>query len=87
MLPASELLALLDRAGLQRVHQTTWDMHREFEEWAQIVDDPARIAPVRTIARTLARLGQHAGFGLSIAEDKIVFFHRWMLVVARKPLA
>ena len=85
MLPESELLRLLAGAGLEVVGQTTWDMHREFEEWAQIVDDPMRVAPVRTIARTLARLGQHAGTGLSLADGNIVFFHRWVLVVARKP--
>jgi ubiquinone/menaquinone biosynthesis C-methylase UbiE len=84
MLPASELLALLSDAGLEVVERATWDMHREFEEWAQIVDDPARVAPVRTIARTLAKLGQHAGTGLSLADGKVVFFHRWLLVTARK---
>jgi ubiquinone/menaquinone biosynthesis C-methylase UbiE len=85
MLPASELLALLASADLEVVGQTTWDMPREFEEWAQIVDDPVRVAPVRTIARTLAKAGLHAGIGLSLADGKIVFFHRWLLVVARKP--
>jgi len=85
MLPASVLLALLSGAGLEIVRQTSWDSDREFEEWARIVDDPARVAPVRTIVRTLAKLGQHAGIGLSLADGKIVFFHRWLLVVARKP--
>jgi ubiquinone/menaquinone biosynthesis C-methylase UbiE len=85
MLPASELLALLSGAGLEIVQQTSWDMHREFEEWARIVDDPARIGPVRTVVRTLAKLGQHAGIGLSLADGKVVFFHRWLLAVARKP--
>lgn len=85
MLPASEALTLLAGARLEVAHQATWDTHREFEEWAQIVDDPIRVAPVRTIARTLAKLGQHAGIGLSLADGKIVFFHRWLLVVARKP--
>lgn len=85
MLPASELLALLADAGLEVVRQTAWDIHREFEEWAQIVDDPVRIAPVRIIARTMAKLGQHAGIGLSLAGGRIVFFHRWLLVVSRKP--
>lgn len=84
MLPRSELLALLSGADLDVVEQTTWDMHREFEEWAQIVDDPVRIGPVRTIVRTLAKRGQHAGVGLSLADGKVVFFHRWLLVVARK---
>jgi ubiquinone/menaquinone biosynthesis C-methylase UbiE len=84
MLPVSELSALIEGAGLAIRHQDTWDEAREFEEWARIVDDPQRVAPLRTVLRTLAGLGQHAGTGWSLAEGKIVFFHRWHLVVARK---
>lgn len=84
MLPASELTALIEGAGLTIEHQTTWDETREFEEWARIVDDPERVAPLRTVLRTLASLGQHAGTGWALADGKIVFFHRWCLFVARK---
>ncbi len=84
MLPESELLALISGAGLVVEHHTHWDEAREFEEWVGIVDDPDRVSPVRTVVRTLARLGQHAGTGLSLADGKIVFFHRWHLIVARK---
>jgi hypothetical protein len=34
--------------------------------------------------RRLAQLGQDAGTGLSLADGKIVFFHRWVLIVARR---
>lgn len=84
MLPASELTALIEGAGLTIRHTQTWDEQREFEEWVRIVDDPHRIAPVRTVVRTLAGLGQHAGTGWSLADGQLVFFHRWHLVVARK---
>lgn len=84
MLPASELAALIEAAGLTIGHQSTWDQTREFEEWARIVDDPARIAPLRTLVRTLAGLGQHAGTGWALADGEITFFHRWLLLVARK---
>lgn len=84
MLPASELTALIEGAGLAIERHDTWDEQREFEEWARIVDDPQRVAPVRVVVRTLATLGQHAGTGLSLADAKIVFFHRWHLIVARK---
>jgi ubiquinone/menaquinone biosynthesis C-methylase UbiE len=87
MLPASELAALIPAAGLTVAHQATWDEPREFEEWARIVDDPERVAPLRTVLRTLAGLGQHAGTGWSLADGKIVFFHRWHLIVARKAAA
>lgn len=84
MLPESELLGLISDAGLVVEHHTHWDEAREFEEWVRIVDDPDRVSPVRTVVRTLARLGQHAGTGWSVADGKIVFFHRWHLIVARK---
>jgi hypothetical protein len=84
MLPASELGALIEGAGLTIEHQATWDESREFEEWVRIVDDPQRVAPVRTVMRRLAQLGQDAGTGLSLADGKIVFFHRWVLIVARR---
>jgi ubiquinone/menaquinone biosynthesis C-methylase UbiE len=84
MLPASELVAQIEGAGLTIERQTTWDEGREFEEWARIVDDPDRVAPLRTVVRTLAGLGQHAGTGLALADGKLVFFHRWTLIVAHK---
>jgi ubiquinone/menaquinone biosynthesis C-methylase UbiE len=87
MLPMTELAALMVDAGLTIEQQTTWDEAREFEEWVSIVDDPHRVAPVRTVVQTLARLGQHAGTGWSLADGKLVFFHRWHLVVARKAAA
>jgi ubiquinone/menaquinone biosynthesis C-methylase UbiE len=84
MLPESELLNAIGRAGLMVEEHTHWDEAREFEEWVRIVDDPDRVSPLRIVVRTLARLGQHAGTGWSLANGKIVFFHRWHLIVARK---
>lgn len=84
MLPESALLSAISGAGLMVEQHTHWDEAREFEEWARIVDDPDRVSPLRTVIRTLARLGQHAGTGWSLADGKIVFFHRWQLIVARR---
>jgi SAM-dependent methyltransferase len=84
MLPESELLGAISGTGLTVERHTHWDEAREFEEWVRIVDDPDRVSPLRTVVRTLARLGQHAGTGWSLADGKIVFFHRWHLIVARK---
>jgi ubiquinone/menaquinone biosynthesis C-methylase UbiE len=85
MLPASELAALIANAGFAIEDQTTWDQPRNFDEWAAIVDDPQRVAPLRTIAHRLARAGEHAGMGLAVAGGTLGFFHRWRLFVARKP--
>lgn len=85
MLPASELVSLVTAAGFAILEQTTWDQPREFEEWAAIVDDSRRIAPLRPIVRALAAAGQHAGYGLSLRDAAVVFVHRWLLIAARKP--
>ena len=84
MLPASELIALVAQSGAAIERQETWDKPREFEEWADIVADPERIAPLRTIVRALAMAGADAGMGLRLRDGLIHFFHRWQLVTARK---
>jgi SAM-dependent methyltransferase len=85
MYPASELASLVQGSGLKIEKQDSWDQPRAFEEWAGIVADPERINPLRTIVQALARAGEDAGMGLSTADGTIVFFHRWLLLVARKP--
>lgn len=86
MLPASELDAGVRRAGFAEIEHDTWDKPRELEEWLGIANDPARAASVRIVARALAECGRTAGMGLLIRGGKTVFFHRWRLVKARKPL-
>lgn len=86
MLPASELEAGAQRAGFRDLQSATWDMSRELEEWFSIVSDPARVEPIRTVVRTLAEAGRSAGIGLSIKNGQVVFFHRWRLLKANKPL-
>jgi ubiquinone/menaquinone biosynthesis C-methylase UbiE len=85
MLPGAELLALVEQAGFAVQSQTTWDKRREFEEWMGIVNDPVRVAPLRTVVQALARAGVTAGIGLSRDGDQVRFFHRWTLIAARKP--
>jgi ubiquinone/menaquinone biosynthesis C-methylase UbiE len=84
MLSMSELVSTTRATGLEIEAQTSWDKSREFEEWMGIVNDPERVAPLRVIAAALARAGQQAGMGLSLSEGKVVFFHRWHMVTARK---
>jgi hypothetical protein len=87
MLPLSELVSQVEGAGFAIDTQTTWDKPRELDEWMGIVNDPIRVAPLRTLVRALAQAGKTAGMGLSLADGEIVFFHRWHLIVARKPPA
>ena len=84
MLPASELDGCIAAAGFGDIAHATWDMDRELEEWLAIVDDPARVEPVRTVVFELAKAGRDAGIGLAIRDARVVFFHRWRLVRARK---
>jgi ubiquinone/menaquinone biosynthesis C-methylase UbiE len=85
MLSASELDGRIARAGFQDLEHTAWEMQREFEEWAAIVDGPARTAPIRTVVRALAEAGRTAGIGLTLNNGQVQFFHHCRLVRARKP--
>ena len=84
MLSGSELVDLITRAGVAIDRQESWDQAREFEEWAGIVNNPKRVAPLRTVVRALAEAGQDAGLGLSLRDGAIHFFHRWQLVCGTK---
>jgi ubiquinone/menaquinone biosynthesis C-methylase UbiE len=84
MLAPSELLSLIEGAGFQVETQSTWDKDRELGEWMGIINDPARVAPLRTVVRALATAGATAGLGLSRAGGEVVLFHRWLLIAARK---
>ncbi len=64
---------------------STWDKARAWAEGRGLAHDPGRANAVRTIARVLAEEGRTAGMGLSIKDDAVVFFHRWHLIMARRP--
>lgn len=85
MLSQSELLSMVKDTSLIVARQATWDKPREFEEWMGIINDATRVAPLRTVVHALADAGRTAGMGLSLVDGRITFFHRWSLMVARKP--
>jgi SAM-dependent methyltransferase len=85
MLPASVLETAARQAGFGNLEAASWDMDRELEEWLAIVSDPVRSDPVRIVVRALAEASRSAGIGLSIKDEKVVFFHRWILLKATKP--
>jgi ubiquinone/menaquinone biosynthesis C-methylase UbiE len=85
MQAASELDAFMARTGFREIERSSWDQTREFEEWMAIVNDPARIDPLRTVVRELAAAGRTAGIGLSVKDGRISFFHRCLLLRAKKP--
>lgn len=85
MLSRPQLLSLLRSSGLTVVSEATWDVQREFDEWADIVNDPTRTQPLRTVMCRLAQAGMDAGIDLRIEGEQLAFIHRWLLVVASKP--
>src|SRR5262249_53981775 len=86
MLPASELDGCVARAGCENIEPPPGAHAGEVEEGRGIVNDPARAEPIRTVVRALAEARRTAGMGLSIRDGRVVFFHRWRLLSARKPL-
>ena len=71
-------------SGFEIESGKVWDKDREFEECMSIVNDPQRLNPLRTVARALAEEGRHAGMGLAIEDEQLVFFHRWVMIRAIK---
>ena len=83
-LSISELLRLVEAAGLRVTSTSTWEMQRDFEEWIRITNAPERAKPLYAIMLTLARAGIRAGIDLSFNGKTVIFKHRWLLVTAEK---
>jgi ubiquinone/menaquinone biosynthesis C-methylase UbiE len=84
MLTPSELVEMVRSAGLEILQQETWQQPRAFAEWAAIIADPGRTAPLEVVMRILARTGHHAGIGLKEDMGGLVFTHTWTMLVARE---
>lgn len=84
MLSRTELHRCLAAAGLHVDQCVTWVNHREFGEWMKIVSAPERIAPLKTVMTALARAGVHAGVGLRLDGERILFEHTAGLTVATR---
>ncbi len=84
MLSTSELLRVIQAAGLRVTSTSTWEMQRDFEEWIRITNAPERVTPLYTIMAALAKAGIHAGIDLGSNGNTVVFKHRWLLITAEK---
>ncbi len=83
MYSAGNLIDILQFAGFRVMHHESWRQARTFSEWAAIVANPSRTAPLQTVMRALAEAGQDAGIGLTEDESgELRFAHTWLLVVA-----
>jgi len=56
---------------------------RRYAEWANIINDRARMDALETVLRTLTRAGVDAGIQLRDEEGELWFTYRWLLVTAR----
>ena len=85
MMPRTELLEGVRRAGLRVISCMDWQRNRRLAEWVRIVDAPEREAPLREVMSALARAGVRAGIELREEGECVSFVHRWVLVVAERP--
>jgi ubiquinone/menaquinone biosynthesis C-methylase UbiE len=77
-----ELLRLVEAAGFSLRHEQSWEQVRSFGEWAAIVADPARTAPLENVMRALAQAGQDCGISLREEAGSLLFTHTWLMFVA-----
>ncbi len=82
MYSAANLLDVLEFGGFRVVHHESWRQKRAFPEWAAIIADPQRTAPLENVMRALARSGQSAGIDLIEESGELRFAHTWLLAIA-----
>ena len=83
MLSRAELFAVLRSSGFQPVAAESWEQQRTFSEWARIVSDPTRTAPLLEIMQALSRAGLEAGISMRATDGDLSFVHTWQLVSSR----
>ncbi len=83
MLSPDELLSAIKRAGFTITREQHWQQERSFAEWAAIIADARRTAPLENVMQVLARAGLCAGISLREEQGQLRFTHGWMLVEAR----
>ena len=83
MLPASELLQVVNEAGFRVISTDHWLQQRRFEEWAAIVENARSLKSLEVAMRTIAEAGISAGVDLRAPADSVEFVHHWMLIAAQ----
>jgi ubiquinone/menaquinone biosynthesis C-methylase UbiE len=83
MLPAGELLEVVNAAGFRVTATEHWLQHRQFKEWAAIVANARSLQSLEVIMKTIADAGITAGINLRASADSVEFDHRWALIAAQ----
>jgi ubiquinone/menaquinone biosynthesis C-methylase UbiE len=83
MLPASELLQVVDAAGFRVSASDHWLQHRTFSEWAAIVANARSLQSLEVAMRAFADAGITAGISLRASADSVEFEHHWVFIAAQ----
>ena len=84
MFSPTDMVGLIEKAGLRIASSSTWEMKRDYEEWIRITNAPERVKPLYAVMAALAKAGIDAGVNLRFNEGTVIFSHRWLLVTAEK---
>lgn len=83
-LSETELSSVVGASGFEITAASAWTRTRDFDEWAAIIADPARMDALRIVMRQLARSGVRAGIELRESGNAVTLSYRFALVVARR---
>jgi ubiquinone/menaquinone biosynthesis C-methylase UbiE len=83
MLPASELLEVVNAAGFRVTATDHWLQHRTFSEWAAIVANARSLQSLEVTMRAFADARITAGINLRASVDSVEFEHRWAFITAQ----
>ncbi len=84
MISSNAMKDLVETTGLEIIQEDQWTMQREFGEWMQIVNSPARAEPLFIVMSSFAKAGIEAGIDIKFNGRTVYFKHHWILLVAKK---
>jgi len=85
MLTHDALSSLAVGCDLHILKTDNWSKQRYFSEWAEILNAPERIEPLKVVLQALAKHQIQAGINLCLdKEGQPTFEHRWSLILAEK---
>lgn len=77
------LAAKIRSAGFRVVRDESWESRREYDDWARVIAEPARMASLELVLRHLARAGVETGMALREEPDgALAFTYAWGLFAA-----
>ncbi len=84
MLSQTELIKLIESAGLRVCEAFIQTRDRTYDEWMEVINEPIRTANLKIVMEELARAGVSAGLKLRIERDTLWLTHPTALIKALK---